>query len=133
MMQKAQKLAPPVAPMDDKSRITEHISNLSHENPLIRQMAAEYIGLLAEQYTADFVIVCGALPELMKCINDENPRVVEKVCWALSRIAAHGGADAVISDGFAEQLYAIVESSLRKRIERDKAAMALGYMLTLCS
>jgi hypothetical protein len=114
--------------LDDKSRASENIHNLSSENPMIRGIAAEYTGMLAERYGAEFVILCGGVHQLKERLFDKSPYVVQKTAIAFSQIARRGGTDALLEDGIDKILIDIMKSQSHKVAEKDAAAQAIGWI-----
>lgn len=114
--------------MDDKAQIQTYLNNLSSTNPMIRSVAAEYTGRIAERYGADFVILCGALTQLKNCLLDDNPSVVYRATIAIGDIARNGGADKLLEEDITDILMGIIKSPHHKLLEKNGAAQAIGWI-----
>lgn len=128
MFEKVAKVGINLKDLDDKARISEHIHNMSSDSSMIRETAVEYTGMIAAKYGGEFVILCGALPDLKKCLTDVNHRVATKAALAVAKIAHSGSAQELLNNGFGELLLEIVRSDMHTRTERDACARALGYL-----
>jgi HEAT repeat protein len=114
--------------MDDKSQVSLYLNNLSSTNPMIKSVAAEYTGRIAEKYGAEFVILCGALNQLKNCLLDDNPSVVYRAAIAIGDIARSGGSDKLLEEDITDILMGIIKSPNHKLLEKNAAAQAIGWI-----
>lgn len=117
-------------PLNDRGRLVEHIENISNKNSVISSVAATYTGYIAEEHGAELVIICGALPELRKALLSGNVNLVRCAATAVGQIAYSGGANELAEAGFPEILFHIIKSPHHRRMEKNAAAKAIGYIIS---
>jgi len=80
-------------PMDDKSRMHELLDVLSSDEISIsfKDFALKGLGMMAVKYSADFIILCGALPLIKNQLLSNNPILISQSIRTLTFIANNGG------------------------------------------
>jgi hypothetical protein len=128
----AEQIHDPI-PGDDKSNINNYIFDLElpNETPgaiVMKTYALENIGQMALRYDAEFLMICGVLPHIKKCLYNPNDQVIAATARACSFIAQSGGAQALLDEGFSLIFMSIATDLNRKFYVRDACTRAFGWL-----
>lgn len=87
-------------PMDDKSRMHELLDVLSSDDASVsfKDFALKGLGMMAVKYSADFIILCGALPLIKSQLLTNNPILISQCIRTLTLIADNGGERDVMNE-----------------------------------
>jgi hypothetical protein len=86
--------------MDDKSRLHELLDVLSSDDTSIpfKDFALKGLGMMAIKYSADPIILCGAIPLIKNQLNSQNPILIAQSIRTLLFIANNGGDEEIMRE-----------------------------------
>jgi hypothetical protein len=86
--------------MDDKSRMHELLDVLSSDETSVafKDFALKGLGMMAVKYSAEFIIICGALPSIKSQLLSNNPILISQCIRTLTLIANNGGEKDIMDE-----------------------------------
>ena len=119
-------------PQNDKSRLSEWMDVLTHEDDHSlpeKEAALKALGLMSLRYGAFFVITCGIVPLIKHYLLSDNRQLSLQAARSVKYIAQSGGCDELIQDGIDEDLKSIVRNIHKDFDIRDMCSQALGWIV----
>jgi len=95
-------------PMDDKSRLYEYLDVLSNTDSPIpyKEFALKGLEMIASNYSAHSIILCGALPLIRDQLNSPHPMLIAQSIRTLTSLANNGCEKEIIQ----EKLHTLVRN-----------------------